>query len=152
MKEKLLVALATKERLELEQTAAIGDGANDRWMLQKAGFGVAYHGKDILKQATKHHLNAGNLRTFGYFLGKFSPARASNSLRTGRVAFDRLQRRTNSFRKILLGGRQTQKLCFTRSPNKRLRQLNCNGNRRGNVYCVGGKFQILVYFIIVFFK
>ena len=70
MKEKLLISLTDKEQLKLEHVAAIGDGANDRWMLQKAGFGVAYHGKAILKQATKHHLNAGNLRTFGYFLGK----------------------------------------------------------------------------------
>jgi len=68
MKANILTKVAQKENLSLDQVAAIGDGANDRWMLQKAGLGVAYHGKEILRQATTHHLNVCDLRGFGLFL------------------------------------------------------------------------------------
>jgi hypothetical protein len=38
-------------------------------MLNSADMGVAFHGKAILKQATKHHLDNTDLRGLAYYLG-----------------------------------------------------------------------------------
>ncbi len=69
MKNTILLRLAQREDLSLQQIVAIGDGANDRWMINSAGLGVAYHGKSILREATKHHLNVNDLRGLAYFMG-----------------------------------------------------------------------------------
>lgn len=44
-KAQTLVKLAERLELPIEQTVAIGDGANDLKMLRKAGLGIAYHAK-----------------------------------------------------------------------------------------------------------
>ncbi|CAI1119853.1 phosphoserine phosphatase [Serratia proteamaculans] len=44
-KADTLVALAEKLGIPLQQTVAIGDGANDLKMMQVAGLGIAYHAK-----------------------------------------------------------------------------------------------------------
>ncbi|WP_272518555.1 MULTISPECIES: phosphoserine phosphatase [unclassified Providencia] len=44
-KAQTLVKLAEKLELPIEQTVAIGDGANDLKMIRKAGLGIAYHAK-----------------------------------------------------------------------------------------------------------
>jgi phosphoserine phosphatase len=41
---------------------AVGDGANDRAMIERAGIGVAYRGKDILKAAADVRLDHADLR------------------------------------------------------------------------------------------
>lgn len=53
---KLRHLLAECEALGVspDQAVAIGDGANDLAMLQAAGLGVAYRGKDALRQALPH--------------------------------------------------------------------------------------------------
>lgn len=43
--------------LDVQDSAAIGDGANDLGMLQTAGFGVAFDGKPILRQNINLQLN-----------------------------------------------------------------------------------------------
>lgn len=45
VKADTLVALAEKLAVPLQQTVAIGDGANDLKMIQVAGLGIAYHAK-----------------------------------------------------------------------------------------------------------
>jgi phosphoserine phosphatase len=54
-------AALERTRLELnlgkEQTAAVGDGANDALMLQEAGVGIAYHAHDVLKRHAAHTLD-----------------------------------------------------------------------------------------------
>ena len=50
-KAELLEELAAREGIPLEQVIAIGDGANDLYMLQKAGHGIAFHAKPKLREA-----------------------------------------------------------------------------------------------------
>ncbi|KLN97815.1 phosphoserine phosphatase [Moellerella wisconsensis] len=44
-KAQTLIKLAEQLNIPLEQTVAIGDGANDLKMIRKAGLGIAYHAK-----------------------------------------------------------------------------------------------------------
>ena len=59
MKEKILVDLAAKENLSLDQVVAIGDGANDIPMLLKAGLGIAIHAKVKVQKAAYYRINFG---------------------------------------------------------------------------------------------
>jgi phosphoserine phosphatase len=68
-KADLLDALAQREGVPLEQTIAIGDGANDLLMLEKAGLGIAFHAKPKLKAAADTSVSAGGLDRILYLLG-----------------------------------------------------------------------------------
>jgi phosphoserine phosphatase len=48
-KADLLDALAQREGIPLEQSVAVGDGANDLLMIEKAGLGIAFHAKPKLR-------------------------------------------------------------------------------------------------------
>ena len=50
-------------------TASIGDGANDLGMLEQAAFGVAFHGKPILREKVALQLNHTNLTGLLYLQG-----------------------------------------------------------------------------------
>ena len=52
-----------------QSAACIGDGANDLAMLQAAGFGVAFHGKPLLRQAVDLQLNFTDLTGLLYLQG-----------------------------------------------------------------------------------
>lgn len=56
-KAQLLKDMAKVYGVRLEQTVAIGDGANDMQMLQSAGLGIAYHGKPKLQAVAGMSLN-----------------------------------------------------------------------------------------------
>jgi phosphoserine phosphatase len=68
-KADLLDAIAQREGIALEQTIAIGDGANDVLMLEKAGLGIAFHAKQKLKDAADTSLSQGGLDHILYLLG-----------------------------------------------------------------------------------
>ncbi len=68
-KADLLDAIAQRENIALEQTIAIGDGANDLLMLEKAGLGIAFHAKQKLKDAADTSLSQGGLDRILYLLG-----------------------------------------------------------------------------------
>lgn len=68
-KADLLVELAEKEGLALEQTIAVGDGANDLPMLAKAGLGVAFRAKPLVKQSARHNITTLGLDGVLYLLG-----------------------------------------------------------------------------------
>lgn len=48
-KAALLEEIAVKESIPLKQVLAVGDGANDLLMLEKAGLGVAFNAKPIVQ-------------------------------------------------------------------------------------------------------
>lgn len=65
----LLNFIAQQENISLEQVVAIGDGANDLPMIAKAGLGIAFHAKDIVKKKAKNHMSHGPMTSILYFLG-----------------------------------------------------------------------------------
>lgn len=68
-KADLLKELAHKEGLQLEQTIAVGDGANDLPMLALAGLGVAFRAKPLVRQSAKQAISTLGLDGVLYLLG-----------------------------------------------------------------------------------
>ncbi len=68
-KGELIGELAKKENLLREEIVAVGDGANDRFMLSNSGLGIAINPKDVLKKVADGVLTRENLRGMLYCLG-----------------------------------------------------------------------------------
>ncbi|MGD8831244.1 MAG: phosphoserine phosphatase SerB [Pseudomonadales bacterium] len=68
-KAALLQEIAAREGIALEQTIAIGDGANDLPMLSTAGLGVAYHAKPLVKESASHAISNFGLDSVLYLMG-----------------------------------------------------------------------------------
>jgi phosphoserine phosphatase len=69
MKARLLKQLAEQEGIQIEQTIAVGDGANDLPMLSEAGLGIAFRAKPIVKESARHSISTLGLDGVLYFLG-----------------------------------------------------------------------------------
>ena len=68
-KADLLKLIAMTEHVNLAQTIAVGDGANDLPMLLEAGLGIAFHAKPRVKQSAGQSLSTIGLDGVLYFLG-----------------------------------------------------------------------------------
>lgn len=68
-KAKILMDLAAKEGIRLEQTIAVGDGANDLPMINLAGLGIAFHAKPIVKENAKQAISNLGLDGLLYLIG-----------------------------------------------------------------------------------
>ncbi len=68
-KAELLKMIAQVEKVHLQQTVAVGDGANDLLMLREAGLGIAFHAKPKVKATAKHNVSFVGLDGILYFLG-----------------------------------------------------------------------------------
>lgn len=68
-KAELLRLLAQVENVNIAQTIAVGDGANDLPMLATAGLGIAFHAKPKVKQTAEQALSTIGLDGVLYFLG-----------------------------------------------------------------------------------
>ena len=68
-KARLLRRFAEQAGVPLDQTVAIGDGANDLDMLNAAGLGVAFNAKPLVRQAAHTAVNVPFLDTVLYLLG-----------------------------------------------------------------------------------
>jgi phosphoserine phosphatase len=68
-KAKIVHMVANREGVLLDQTVAIGDGANDVLMLGQAGLGIAYNAKERLMRAANMSLGQARLKNILYILG-----------------------------------------------------------------------------------
>lgn len=68
-KAALLVQIAETEGIPLDQTIAVGDGANDLDMLAAAGLGIAFNAKQIVRDAADTAVNVPYLDALLYVLG-----------------------------------------------------------------------------------
>ena len=68
-KADLLLELADREGLVLEQVIAVGDGANDLPMLNIAGLGIAFRAKPLVKASAKQSISNLGLDGILYLLG-----------------------------------------------------------------------------------
>ena len=68
-KAELLESIAEIEGVPLEQTVAVGDGANDLPMLQKAGLGIAFNAKPVLRGVADTTVNVPYLDAILFMLG-----------------------------------------------------------------------------------
>lgn len=68
-KAELLKLIAQVERVNLAQTIAVGDGANDLPMIGEAGLGIAFHAKPRVVANAKQSINTMGIDGILYFLG-----------------------------------------------------------------------------------
>jgi phosphoserine phosphatase len=68
-KAELLDTIAQSESILLDQVIAVGDGANDLLMLEKAGLGIAFRAKPKLRAAADTSISSGGLDSILYLLG-----------------------------------------------------------------------------------
>jgi phosphoserine phosphatase len=68
-KKELLCLLAQVENINIAQTIAVGDGANDLPMLSAAGLGIAFHAKPKVKAEAQQSISTIGLDGVLYFLG-----------------------------------------------------------------------------------
>ena len=68
-KAELLRLIAQVENVDLRQTVAVGDGANDLPMISIAGLGIAFHAKPKVKATAEQSISTIGLDGILYFLG-----------------------------------------------------------------------------------
>ncbi len=68
-KAEILKTIATVENISLQQTIAVGDGANDLHMISIAGLGVAYHAKPVVKENAEQSISSVGLDGLLYLMG-----------------------------------------------------------------------------------
>ena len=68
-KKELLRLLAQVENIDIRQTIAVGDGANDLPMLSEAGLGIAFHAKPKVKAEASQSISTIGIDGVLYFLG-----------------------------------------------------------------------------------
>ena len=68
-KAQLLREIAEREKVDLEQVIAVGDGANDLPMLSIAGLGIAFRAKPLVKATAKQSISKLGLDGILYLMG-----------------------------------------------------------------------------------
>ncbi|RIA09757.1 phosphoserine phosphatase [Flavobacteriaceae bacterium MAR_2010_72] len=68
-KAEYLKEIAKKEGINISQTIAVGDGANDLQMLNVAGLGIAFHAKPTVKDNAQNSISSIGLDGILYLLG-----------------------------------------------------------------------------------
>ena len=68
-KAELLRLIAQVENVNIAQTIAVGDGANDLPMISAAGLGIAFHAKPKVKESAKQSISTIGIDGVLYFLG-----------------------------------------------------------------------------------
>ena len=68
-KAELLKLIAQVENVNIAQTIAVGDGANDLPMLSTAGLGIAFHAKPKVKESARQSISTIGIDGVLYFIG-----------------------------------------------------------------------------------
>ena len=68
-KAELLRLLCQFENIDIQQSVAVGDGANDLPMLNIAGLGIAFHAKPKVRETARQAISTVGLDGILYFLG-----------------------------------------------------------------------------------
>ena len=68
-KADILKTIVAVENIHLQQTIAVGDGANDLPMISIAGLGVAFHAKPIVKENADQSISNVGLDGLLYLMG-----------------------------------------------------------------------------------
>ncbi len=68
-KGEIIKRIANSENITVDQVVAVGDGANDRFMLQNSGLAIAFNPKEILKEYSDGMINSDNISGLLHFLG-----------------------------------------------------------------------------------
>ncbi|GJL92525.1 MAG: phosphoserine phosphatase SerB [Hyphococcus sp.] len=68
-KQEALERIAHENNIDLADTMAVGDGANDLSMLAQSGLGVAFHAKPAVAEAAAVQINHGDLTALLYLQG-----------------------------------------------------------------------------------
>ena len=68
-KAEILRTIAQVENISLQQTIAVGDGANDLPMISIAGLGVAFNAKSIVKENAQRSISSVGLDALLYLMG-----------------------------------------------------------------------------------
>jgi phosphoserine phosphatase len=68
-KLEVLESTAARMDIGLSDTLAVGDGANDLAMIERAGLGVAYHAKPVVAAAAQARIDHGDLTSLLYLQG-----------------------------------------------------------------------------------
>ena len=68
-KARILKMIAEKENISIEQTIAVGDGANDIPMIGIAGLGVAYNAKQVVLEKADNAISSVGLDGLLYLMG-----------------------------------------------------------------------------------
>ncbi|MCB0056739.1 MAG: HAD-IB family phosphatase, partial [Caldilineaceae bacterium] len=68
-KQQALEEMAAQRSIPLEVTLAVGDGANDLAMIERAGLGVAYRAKPVVAAAADAHVAHADLTALLYAQG-----------------------------------------------------------------------------------
>ncbi len=68
-KGEIVKIIAKLENISQDQIVAVGDGANDRFMLKNSGLAIAFNPKDILKEYSDGMLTSDNISGLLHFMG-----------------------------------------------------------------------------------
>jgi phosphoserine phosphatase len=68
-KGEILMEIARQEGVSPDQVVAVGDGANDRFMLQNAGLAIAFNPKEVLKQYSNGMITTKSIYGLLHMLG-----------------------------------------------------------------------------------
>ncbi|MGD2186122.1 MAG: phosphoserine phosphatase SerB [Desulfobacterales bacterium] len=68
-KGEIIKEVADSENISPDQIVAVGDGANDRFMLENAGLAIAFNPKEVLKKYSDGMITSENILGLLYFLG-----------------------------------------------------------------------------------
>jgi len=71
VKRDIIKEIAKKEGITMDEIIAVGDGANDRFMLRDVGLGIGFNPKGVLKEFADGVLTDKNLKGILYCLGDY---------------------------------------------------------------------------------